>query len=268
MISYIVCSNIRTGSNLLCRSLEGVGGLGEPTEHFLPSTLEALGLTNDPDGLVDYCHGLSSTGSAGSSVLATKLHWYQLDHLLTQTQMATQAAGRSGADLMHFLFPDARLVFLWRQDTAAQAVSVMMADATGAWERRVDDAETEPRAAPPKPGLVTYLKLNDWQIHLERQNDAWRSFFEQHSLAPLEVVYEDMVADFAPTVQRTVQHIAPDALVPADVAMPNRRANRVETDALLNAYRSVPQPVLKLLRPPYLARRKLRAFAAGRKPQR
>ena len=85
-----------------------------------------------------------------------------------------------------------RFVHVRRGDVLAQAVSWAKAEQSGYWQ----DGDSVVRGGMPKFDFdgIGYVKP------VNEHNMAWREWFSASAIAPLVVVYEDLVADQAGTV--------------------------------------------------------------------
>jgi Stf0 sulphotransferase len=60
--SYLVCSTGRSGSTLLCKTLEKLGCCGNPEEFFHNELVKTIAQNNDLDSFVDYCNSIFEKG--------------------------------------------------------------------------------------------------------------------------------------------------------------------------------------------------------------
>lgn len=243
-LRYIVCSNIRTGSNLFCRTLERMGGFGAPTELFHPHLMQRHG--RSWADLSAYLAAERARAEAGSGAFGLKLHWYQFRDLRAVARRSGQRTP-SDAGILFGQVPDARLIFLWRRDVAAQAVSAVVASMTGGWERASGVPEPETHRPPVRPGLLALVRVYDWEQFLISQNDAWRRFFAEHDLVHHEIVFEDLTADFHSVMTGAVAFLRGDEAPVPVPEMPTQPANSSLTAELLDRYRRAPKGVLAAL---------------------
>jgi LPS sulfotransferase NodH len=189
----IICSTPRSGSYLLCRQMINAA-LGLPTEYFRPQTTAALGArwgvpAGDDGGYVD---ALESRRTTGNGLFAAKVQWqHQELHACVRERWLERA------DL---------LVFLYRSDLVAQAVSWQVSLATGLWSF---DATPGPRME----GVT--LERSDLTLglarELRRQNLAWEGLLASLGRRVLKVPYETFVENQGALVSR----LAADLAIPA-----------------------------------------------------
>ena len=251
-VSYLVCATPRSGSTLLCETLRRTGVAGNPLEFFeaLPETgvprrpldylaglydREALALVegapppeappySDLRGCAAYAEHLEKVRASGTTpngVFGAKIMWAHLEDL------GRQLGSRDLAALVDEQFDRPRFVWVRRQDTVRQAVSLWRAMQTQSWR-----AENEPAAGEPR---YSYTALRHLIELLESYDRAWERFLagKQHVLT---LTYEEIASDIGGAVERTLTHIglAPDAAVDALPTM--RRQADQRSDEWAEAY--------------------------------
>jgi len=173
----VICSSPRSGSYLLCRQMINAG-LGVPHEYFRPQTLAPLAARFgvDPRDDAAYIDALESRRTTANGVFAAKLQWQRLEeHPLTLERLL------ESADL---------IVFLYRRDILAQAVSWQNSLATGYWSF---DATPGPRATDASlEGPELTLKL---MRRLLAENRSWERLLPTLGRRVLNVPYESLVRE-------------------------------------------------------------------------
>ena len=122
-----------------------------------------------------------------SGVFALKTHW-------TDFHLTMESRGTS---------PDlwgAPVVWLRtrRIDRLAQAVSLVRAQQTGQWTHALR-VRGEPRYD--RDAIRQALR------RVEHEESSWDRYFSEHGVSPLEVVYEQLVADHRGTVTAVLAHL-------------------------------------------------------------
>jgi LPS sulfotransferase NodH len=222
--SYLVCATPRSGSTLLCETLHGTGVAGNPLEFFeaLPETgvprrpldylagledQEALGLIervpppepppySDVRGCATYADHLAKVrrdGTTPNGVFGAKIMWGHLEDL--GRRLDTPDLGALADDL----FDRPRFVWVRRVDTVRQAVSLWRAMQTQSWR-----AENEPAAGEPR---YSFAALHHLVRLLSGHDAAWERFFADRGERVLTLAYEDVAADLATALRRTLDHI-------------------------------------------------------------
>ena len=236
-LSYLICATPRSGSTLLCAALDDTGIAGHPEEHFevlletgqrrqprdyfqRSNDSEVWALLDDPefrDVLGEYggryaehpsrrdplwsppnfqelVQRALQKGTTENGVLGTKIMWaYFRDFVRLARRRGLQDVRPCGVPAA--VLPNLqRFVWMRRDDTTRQAVSLWKALQTQQW-RKDSDEDVRGRGLRFSFAAVDHLKLR-----IDEHNAAWRSFFESCGEEPLEVLYEELVADYEGTI--------------------------------------------------------------------
>ncbi len=173
MRGFAICTIGRSGSNWLGELLSSTGRLGHPQEYF---NTEGRRLFLDPaypDDPSEQIRWILTRGASANGVYGLKLFPSQVDAIVGRVRWADA-------------LPGLRYVHLVRGDVLAQAISLCRANQTGRF-----------RSTVPESGVPSYdgeaILAN---IRLFAQHDArWIAFFARNAIAPLRLLYEDVVAD-------------------------------------------------------------------------
>lgn len=208
--SYVVCATPRSGSTLLCATLAASGAMGRPEEFFEARYASAIprrpreffeaavdvDLARVPDvdppvhdyadvaaagGFEAHVEAVLARGSTPNGVFGAKLMWMHVGDLL-----AFAGADDLGA-VLDDLLPGARFVWVRREDTVRQAVSLWRAMQTQAWRDDGGAVGREPE--------YDFAALNHLVARLAREDAAWGAWFGGRDAAPLELTYEQISAD-------------------------------------------------------------------------
>jgi LPS sulfotransferase NodH len=233
--SYMVCATPRSGSTLLCETLETTGIAGRPREYF-----EALKETGVPRRPREYFWGLRSPevlrllpddaqldrdseraaswsrddyarhldasireGTTPNGVFGAKLMWAYFDDFLQLMRGIPRLGGMGDGSLLNAAFPHLTYVFVSRSDKVRQAVSPWRALQTLVWrkaEEHPDDEQPADRRA-----VYSFDAIDHLLEQLRRHEDAWRGFFFRIGQQPLSVLYEEVAGDLHGTVGRVLQ---------------------------------------------------------------
>jgi LPS sulfotransferase NodH len=250
--SYLVCATPRSGSTLLCETLSKTGVAGNPLEFFeaVPETgvprrpLDYLVGLEDPDllGLVErapshvappysdvrayasydeHLERVRRDGTTPNGVFGAKIMWAHLEDLGRRL-----GAPDLGA-LVDELFDRPRFVWVRRQDTVRQAVSLWRAMQTQSWR-----AENEPGGEP----RYSFIALHHLVSLLSAHDAAWERFLAATD-SVLTLTYEDIASDLAGSLERTLAHIGVEAPDGALDALPTMRRQADErSDEWVAAY--------------------------------
>jgi LPS sulfotransferase NodH len=234
--AYLVLASQRSGSTLLVESLRATGVAGEPQEFFqyLPATSQSpqprewFADTDDesilrlldpldvgkpdlapPEIWRDY---IRTVGRTPNGVWGGKLMWNQTPLLL---QRAEGLPDRSGTGLLSAIRDvvgsDPVLVHVYRPDVVSQAVSFWRAVQTRVWRGRPDpnrDARAEYHAG----AIAHVVKM------LRDQEEAWRTWFAEESIEPIDVSYPVLWRNLTDVVGSVLEALGLDpGLAPAPV---------------------------------------------------
>jgi LPS sulfotransferase NodH len=232
--SYLVCATPRSGSTLLCESLERTGVAGRPREYF-----EALKETGVPRRPREYFWGLRSPevirllpadsqidreaerlatwnrddyalhlaaslreGTTPNGVFGAKLMWGYFDDFLELARGIPRLGGMGDASLLNTAFPDLRYVFVSRSDKVRQAVSLWRALQTWVWRKGEGHESEQPQ--PRQRAVYSFDAIDHLLDQLRRHEDAWRGFFFRIGKQPLSLYYEDVAGDLQGSVGRVL----------------------------------------------------------------
>jgi LPS sulfotransferase NodH len=248
--SYLVCATPRSGSTLLCHALAATGVAGRPEEYF--EARRHTGVPRSPRGYFrdyaradelalprerppgpdysslqavrDYREHLAAAlarGRGGNGVFGAKLMWMHVKDFVILARTLPELEDAGLAEILAALFPGIDYVWVHRRDDVRQAVSLWRAIQTQAWRA---DASAEDRHPPQYDfGAIQHL--------LERMradNDAWRAWFGDQGVLPLELAYEDVDRDLPGAVRAVLHRLGIEA---AD-AEPPRPLMRRQSDEL------------------------------------
>lgn len=195
--SNLICSVQRAGSWLLCHALQDTGVLGIPAEYFHRGDEQfwrGQWMTTTED---EFLQALRERPATANGVWGSKMMWnYFGDTLARLRAWPRLGLGLGAADpgVLAAAFPELSYVWLRRGDKLRQAISWWRADATGQYA--LADGE---QAAPPPPfdrdAIARLLR------YAEECEAGWGDWFTAHSIAPFEIVYENMACELATTVR-------------------------------------------------------------------
>lgn len=195
-VNYCILSTPRSGSTMFCDALTSTGLAGFPREH-----LREPSLTLEQHGNFDssrYIKAIKSLHTTPNSVFGTKL----ISHFIKRYLVA------SNNQLNPVQYFD-KFIYLVRQDKAAQAVSLFMAQKSGVW--KINKAEK----------LSSYReKINNksvtqedlQQVHklhgrLIQEEKFIEDLCQQNNIEPLVVSYEDLTTDLYSNVERVLHYL-------------------------------------------------------------
>ncbi|MGD1898934.1 MAG: Stf0 family sulfotransferase [Phormidesmis sp.] len=235
--SYIICSTVRSGSTLLARTLSGLDGCGQPEESFHRHIIRQKQLNQSSKKFIDYCQAIVEASVRKDDALGIKLHWWQLrDFLMLARQAADSDTSLSDLAVLEQFFPNLKFVYLSREDRAAQAVSAAIASQTGLWEKNV--------SIPAPTAKFQPWKIYEWETALTEQHQNWQTFFQQNSITPYQLTYEQLVSAFSQQISQIVEYLdLPVTPSPDDIDMPVQRQANANNQRLIKQYQQLPKPL-------------------------
>lgn len=209
--TLLICTQQRSGSTLLGEAVYFAGGLGCPLEYyhggFRPSFERRWKTTDIPA----YAAALHRYRTDPSGVFSIKLFWWDVAELVGEL-MPTEFASLSRANASQTddslyrrifaaiagLFPYPRFVLLTRRDEIRQAVSNSVAAQTGAWRRLPYGHRNARRVSP----VYDFNQIVQRLAEIQNDNAHWMNFFRANGLQYHKIVYEDLAADYEPTLRK------------------------------------------------------------------
>jgi LPS sulfotransferase NodH len=176
---YAICTQPRSGSNLLCQYLSSTDQLGYPLEYFNGPGRRALGLPDFPDAPKLQIEAILRLGATPNGVYAVKL-------------FASQFASFSRRLRWMDLLPNLHFVYLSRDDLLGQAIS---------WARALQTAQY--RSTQPAKRLAVYDAglIRSRLMTIVRERAQWEAFFARTGIKPLRIIYERFLEDPASYVE-------------------------------------------------------------------
>ena len=284
-LSYLICATPRSGSTLLCDALTGTGIAGRPAEHFevLLETgrprrpRDYFQRSNDPEvwALLDdaefrdvlgeyggrYAEHPARTdpdwrppdfeellraaldeGTTQNGVFGTKIMWAYFRDFVRLARRTPGLEDIRPCEVPGAVLPNlGRFVWIQRKDTTRQAVSLWKALQTQQWRRDTDD-ETG------APGLrFNFAAVDHLKLRIDEHNAAWRAFFDRCGAEPVEVVYEELAADYETTVSRVLDSL--EVPIPEGFAVEKpkmkRQADELSEEWVRLYHKQVPSPAIR-----------------------
>jgi LPS sulfotransferase NodH len=179
--TIIIAMTARTGSTQLCSILGQLGEFGLPSEFLNPrGPMARFVKAHGIEDMRTYLETLASDAPI-FCLKVTAIDW---------TPIAARA---------RIIFPQARFVYLDRRDIDSQARSMARALHTGLWHVRRDSGAPSP---PVIAGDVPEDLVQRCRWQLLEEKSAWRRYFTEHCIAPLTVLFEDLVTEPEVCVRR------------------------------------------------------------------
>lgn len=188
---YIICTTPRSGSFFLCDLLDKSGVAGRPHEYLTKQTIGHFMAKWGATDFSDYLKQIPEKTASPNGVFGVKVMWGLLPDLCRE--VTGQDSKSAIGSMLNEFFPDTRYIFLQRENTVRQAISLYKAARTGVWAVR-NKQHQEKEKLVSKPAYDYYALLNNVN-QLQSDNGAWKQFFAVNSIHPLSLTYEDCAAD-------------------------------------------------------------------------
>jgi len=209
--SYLICTQARTGSSLLCSGLRESGLAGNPKEHFHRSKLPSI-KASCQQSILDTGPGtnplsrflLEHTGTNG--VFGTKFMPHYIEHVRSAVGDLVDTQGRSDFDLLNYLLADPQYVYLWRRDKLRQAISLCRARQSQVWGLQSTD-DKQDKLSKHKAVEFDYWQIRTFIKRIEARDSDWELFFEKHHIHPLRICYEEMISDYEQAVLCVLNYV-------------------------------------------------------------
>jgi LPS sulfotransferase NodH len=196
---YFVCTLPRSGSWLLCESLEQTRIAGRPREYFEPKLFEKKPEARYPEELAR----IIRAGTTKNGVFGVKFHWYQFEYM-SQIIAPDRRAEVSIPCLVAEQFANLRYVWLTRRDKVRQAVSYFRASKTGQWWKIPGVNTDDDDPATPKFDFDRIRYLEQLLVNGEAK---WQKYFEEYDIDPLVLVYEEFSDDHESAVLEVLSYL-------------------------------------------------------------
>ncbi len=247
-LSCVVASTPGTGSTLLCRGLTETGIAGRPEEYIdrrvYAGHAAEWGYIWEYEPATTRITRAKQHTPTPNGVFALKAHWY--DYALLLRTIRNTAGPEDLLNHVDTLLGNPRFVHISRRDTAAQALSYYRAIYTGGATAASDATLDAGRRGPEQVAFEQVRWLEDTLIEWDAQ---WQAYFSRCEIRPLEIVYEDLAADYRSTVERVLDYLGLRSIpVAANLEAPRRTLPSDWAEHWLDKYRLAraqlaPQPV-------------------------
>ena len=206
-LAWFLCGVQRSGTWLLAGLLDSTGIAGHPHEWFSQATETANRRLWNLRPADDYVACVKRAGTTPNGVFGSKLTWD-----------AVARAGYLGA-----FAPEQRFVWVRR---SAEAIGI-------SWARAARTGYFHAWDPPPRKEPVFVAREVDALVRLAREHDlAWSRWFADRGVEPLELLFDDLVANPHQAVSLVLNHLGlPDtpATVRTDPMPPSDWAERYES---------------------------------------
>jgi LPS sulfotransferase NodH len=237
LITYIICTNPRSGSSLLCEGLRSTFMAGRPREWFNPRWENFRRIRPGSNEIDDvafaaYIDQVRLRSSTLNGISGIKLHFYQFGPLIERLLEVGGFEGLTPAEAVNKAFPNLRYLWLTRRDKARQAISYVLAKKTRNWWQTNETVITSDTINESDFEPLTVAAIEE---DLQQNDAAWQAYFAGNNIAPLTIYYEDLAADYRGTVISVLRWLGVPAADSAIVRPPHlkRQSDSVNEEWLL-----------------------------------
>ena len=179
MISYLICSQPRTGTHLL-RGLLTQYLCGNPLELFYQLTYE------DRIPTIDVFYDEYYKKNILNDILGVTIHGIHYKRAMERIREFTGMVAENDYEVMKTLFDDPKYIYIYRENRVKEAVSWAKAEKTGHFLSKGD----VPEVSYDKHFIYTHLA----KICVSER--YWMEFFDEHGITPYILSYEELCADY------------------------------------------------------------------------
>jgi LPS sulfotransferase NodH len=206
-LSYTIWFTQRTGSQLLCKSLQGTGIAGNPDE-WLHSWLENHG-SGSPGELQKR---LWKNGSTANGVFGIKQGFWEPNFSrvleIFRTFPTCPRDERNRARVWENTFPNHQHIFMTRRNKVRLAVSWWKAIQTQEWHRL---AGTAPKAMDLR-SAYSFESIESLYCQAAMREAGIQELFSEGNIIPLTIVYEDFILEYEKTVRTVLEFLELDTI--------------------------------------------------------
>jgi LPS sulfotransferase NodH len=209
-LSYTIWFTQRTGSTLLCQTLESTGIAGVPREYFnCPPDLLTTFKKVDHIELQEYLYKL---GTTPNGIFAINHSFYEphFSHLIQTLQKfpacSTPEAKRT--DIWQQIFPNHRHIFMTRRNKVRLAVSWWRAIQSGEWHLPTSKAR---KPVDLSSDAYSFDAINHLYNECSMREAGIAEFFAEGGITPLNIFYEDFVQNYEGTIRTILDYLGLDS---------------------------------------------------------
>jgi LPS sulfotransferase NodH len=162
-------------------------------------------------------------GTTKNGVLGTKIMWAYFRDFVRLARRTPGLEDVRPCEVPGCVLPNLRrYVWIRRDDTVRQAVSLWKALQTQQWRRDSDDDAGG-------SGLrFSFPAVDHLKLRIDEHNEAWQDFFDGCGAEPVRVVYEELAETYEGTVLRLLEELG--IRIPEDFAVEKPRMRRQADD--------------------------------------
>ena len=209
-LSYVIWFSQRTGSTLLCRALQSTGVAGNPSEW--------LNYSNSSNLLDKYqvaTHaklqqhlwqlGTTHNGIFGVKTGACEPYFSNIIDTFKQFP-SCNSQSNNRVEIWHNAFPNCKHIYMTRRNKVRLAVSWWKAIQSAEWHRKKGK---KPRIKDIR-NKYNYEAISHLFAECNMREAAIQEFFDEGSIVPLTIVYEDFILSYEETIRKILRYLELD----------------------------------------------------------
>jgi trehalose 2-sulfotransferase len=205
-LSFTIWFSQRTGSTLLCKTLQTLGAAGNPGEWLYGWLQDQRSSTPAELQMRLWEIGTTTNGIFGLKHSFHEPHFSQLLETFRKFPDAPQNE-RNRARIWEHAFPNHRHIFMTRRNKVRLAVSWWKAIQTQEWHRL--------SGTPARSVDLSNAFSFDAILHLYQEcsmrEAGIQEFYSEGKIVPLTIVYEDFILEYEKTVKKVLEFLELDA---------------------------------------------------------
>jgi LPS sulfotransferase NodH len=204
-LSFTIWFSQRTGSTLLCKTLQALGVAGNPGE-WLYGWLNDQHSSNPAELQIRLWDiGTTTNGIFGLKHSFHEPHFSQLLELFRKFPDCPQEE-RNRARIWEHAFPNHRHIFMTRRNKVRLAVSWWKAIQTQEWHRL---SGTSARSID-LSNAYSFAAIHHLYQECSMREAGIQEFFSEGNIVPLTIVYEDFIQEYEKTVRKVLEFLELD----------------------------------------------------------
>lgn len=207
-ISYTIWFSQRTGSTLLCRALQSTGVAGKPSEWLnYHNNASSLLKKYQLDSYSKLQQRLWQLGTTSNGVFGVKMGVCEpyfsniIDTFRQFPGYDSQSDNR--VEIWNNAFPNCKHIYMTRRNKVRLAVSWWKAIQSEEWHREQGKL---PVAADLKD-KYSYEAIAHLFAECNMREAAIQEFFDEGSIVPLTIVYEDFILSYQQTIKNILKYL-------------------------------------------------------------
>lgn len=203
-LSYTIWFSQRTGSTLLCRALQSTGIAGKPSEWLYDSNLLEKYQLNSYAELQQklWQLGITPNGVFGVKTGACEPYFSKIIDIFRQFPDC-ESKSNNRVEIWHNAFPNCKHIYMTRRNKVRLAVSWWKAIQSQEWHR---ERGKLPVAADLED-KYSYEAISHLFAECSMREAAIQEFFNEGSIVPLTIVYEDFILSYEQTIRNILNYL-------------------------------------------------------------